>query len=154
MHVTASSVRVAVVRRILIINGANVPELMKDQEVKEKLEKGDKRRAGRLLSTFLREIAQEKITEIGGVPTAKIITKAHALANQIWDRALGNYQQVDKLGELKMLPPDKSMIELIFDRCEGRVGSEAEERDKDRTVPDRVSDANKQKILKIAQKAG
>ena len=123
---------------------------MKNQELNEKLEKGDKKRAGRLLSTFLREIAQEDISSIGGVPT-KTVTKAHALAKQIWDRALGNFQQVDKNGILRTPPPDKQMIELIFDRCEGRVGTDEEEKKKDTNVPDRVSDANKQKIIKLAQ---
>jgi len=107
------------------MNGAVVRQLMKKKDLKNKLEAGEKSRAGRLLSTFLREIAQEK-TEIlsveGGIP--KKVTKARALAAQIWRRALGTYTYVDPVTEvIKQPPPDKQMIELIFDRCEGKVGT-------------------------------
>lgn len=127
---------------------------MKNKELKQKLEAGDKQRAGRLLSTFLRAIAQEK-TEIlsveGGVP--KQVTKARALAAQIWRRALGTYTYVDPVTEVvKQPPPDKQMIELIFDRCEGRVGTHEEEKKKDASVPNKVSQANKDKLNKMAQK--
>ena len=127
---------------------------MKKKELKRESEAGNKQRAGRLLSTFLRAIAQEKVNIIdgeNGVP--KQITKARALADQIWHRALGTYTYVDPLTEaVKQPPPDKSMIELIFDRCEGRVGTVEEEVKKDASVPDKVSQANKDKINKLAQK--
>jgi len=136
------------------MNGAAVRQLMNKKELKQKLEAGEKSRAGRLLSTFLREIAQEK-TEIlsteGNVPGK--VTKARALAAQIWRRALGTYTYVDPVTDvIKQPPPDKQMIELIFDRCEGRVGTHEEEQKKDASVPDKVSQANKDKLNKLAQK--
>ena len=130
-----------------------MPQLMKKKELKTKLEAGDKKRAGRLLSTFLREIAQETITveNADGVP--KTVTKARALADQMWARALGVYTYIDPVTSvLKQPPPDKSMIELIFDRCEGKVGTHEEEKKKDASVPHKVSQANKDKLNKLAQK--
>lgn len=135
------------------MNGAAVRQLMKKKELKQKLEAGDKQRAGRLLSTFLREIAQEKINvaEEGEIP--KMVTKARVLADQMWARALGLYQYIDPVvGVIKQPPPDKQMIELIFDRCEGKVGTHEEEQKKDANVPDKVSQANKDKLNKLAQK--
>ncbi|KKN71211.1 hypothetical protein LCGC14_0422540 [marine sediment metagenome] len=139
---------------ILTMSGVGVEQRMKEKNLKDKLEAGDKKRAGRLLSTFLREIAQEK-TEIlsveGGVP--KQVTKARALAAQIWRRALGTYVYIDPVTDAtKQPPPDKQMIELIFDRCEGKVGTHDEEVKKDASVPDKVSQANKDKLNKMARK--
>ena len=139
---------------ILTMSGGDVVPRMKKKNLKDKLEAGDKKRAGRLLSTFLREIAQEK-TEIlsveGGVP--KQVTKARALAAQIWRRALGTYVYIDPVTDVtKQPPPDKQMIELIFDRCEGKVGTHDEEVKKDASVPDKISQANKENLNKLAQK--
>jgi hypothetical protein len=81
------------------------------------------------------------------------VTKARALAEQMWNRALGVYSYIDeKTGEVKTPPPDKSMIDILFDRCEGRVGTKEEEMKKDTSVPDKVSQANKDKLNKLAQK--
>jgi len=126
---------------------------MKNKDLKQKLEAGNKQRAGRLLSTFLRQIAQEKVNVAGGDEAPKTVTKARALADQIWARAFGTYSYWDPVKETMVTPaPDKSMIELIFDRCEGRVGTVEEEVKKDASVPDKVSQANKDKINKLAQK--
>lgn len=135
------------------MNGADVLLPMKKKDLQRKLEAGDKKRAGRLLSTFLREIAQEKIKVVGGEEAPKTVTKARALADNIWARALGIYSYYDTNGLLKIPPPDKQMIELIFDRCEGKVGTHEEEKKKDASVPDKVSQANKDKLNKIAQKS-
>ena len=126
---------------------------MKEKDLKRESEAGEKMRAGRLLSTFLRAIAQEKTTIVSGDEVPKQITKARALADQIWHRALGTYQYIDPLTDvIKQPPPDKQMIELIFDRCEGKVGTHDEEVKKDASVPDKVSQANKEKLNKLAQK--
>ena len=128
--------------------------LMKKKDLKQESEAGNKQRAGRLLSTFLRAIAQEKTTVVedeDGVP--KTVTKARALADQIWHRALGTFVFIDPVTQqIKQPPPDKAMIELIFDRCEGKVGTHEEEKKKDASVPDKVSQANKDKLNKLAQK--
>ena len=126
---------------------------MKKKKLEQELESGNKQRSGRLLSTFLRAIAQEKIKVISKDGMPREVTKARALAENMWNRALGVYSYVDeKTGEVKTPPPDKSMIDILFDRCEGRVGTHEEEVKKDASVPDKVSQANKEKLNKLAQK--
>ena len=136
------------------MSGADAGQRMKKKDLKNKLEAGEKSRAGRLLSTFLREIAQEKTEVMTADDEApKKVTKAKALAAQIWARALGTFVFLDPLTQqVKQPPPDKQMIELIFERCEGKVGTHDEEVKKDASVPDKVSQANKDKLNKLAQK--
>ena len=135
------------------MNGATVRQRMKKKDLKRESEAGEKARAGRLLSTFLRAIAQEKIKLVDKDGMPRTVTKARALAEQMWNRALGTHFYVDeKTGEIKNPPPDKSMIDILFDRCEGKVGTHEEEVKKDASVPDKVSQANKEKLNKLAQK--
>lgn len=119
--------------------------------VSDKLEAGDKRRAGKLLSTFVRQIAQEKIAVEVEEGESRMITKAEALARQIWQRALGRFKTVDpKTGKIASVPPDKDMIHLIFDRSEGRVGSFEDESKKAESIPDKISRINKRHLNKLA----
>ena len=137
----------------LTMSGAAVRQRMKEKDLKRESEAGEKARAGRLLSTFLRAIAQEKIKLVDKDGMPRTVTKARALAEQMWNRALGTHFYVDeKTGEIKNPPPDKSMIDILFDRCEGKVGTHEEEVKKDASVPDKVSQANKEKLNKLAQK--
>ncbi len=124
---------------------------------KKDKEAGDKSRAGVLLSSFIRIIAQEKILveeeELGKDP--KKITKAEALARQIWNRALGAYKTVDiKTGVIKHHAPDKDMITLIFDRMEGKAGSAEDTKQKSESVPARIGRQNKERLNKIANETG
>lgn len=114
---------------------------------KDKLEAGDKRRAGTLLSNFLRQIAQEKVAG-----EKEVMTKAEALARQIWNRALGRHAiGVDNdTGKIIYEKPDKSMIDIIFDRTEGRVGTFEEEKKKGEDIPSKVSRKNKARINKMS----
>jgi len=87
--------------------------------------KGAKIKAGKLLTTFLKEISNES-TELVIDPATgedKIVTKAEALAREIWKRALGYTSSEVKGSVLKETVhiPDKSMMVLIFDRLEGKV---------------------------------
>ena len=133
------------------MNGANASLLMKKKDLKREKEAGEKQRAGRLLSTFLRTIAQEKINVAADGEIPRMVTKARVLADQMWARALGLYQYIDPVTEVvKQPPPDKSMIELIFDRCEGKVGTHEEEKQKDANVPNKVSEIKKQHLNQLA----
>ena len=64
---------------------------MKGSEMPAKSKHGKKTKAGKLLTRFLEEIAEER-TELGEGDT--LITKAEALARIIWSRALG-YRELD-----------------------------------------------------------
>lgn len=119
---------------------------------KDKLETGDKKRAGRLLSNFIRQIAQEEIAVEVTSGESKMITKAEALARQIWDRALGKFvKHVDmESGAILYEAPDKAMVTLLFDRIEGKAGTIEDERKKNENIPSKVSRKNAARINKIA----
>ena len=111
---------------------------------------GDKRRAGVMLSTKLREILQEK-TELIDSPDGECLgTKAEALARLMVKLALG-YKEVDrKTGVEKTVGPDRGMIQLVWDRVEGRAAAANENLKKKRKLPAKVSDANKERTNRIA----
>ena len=104
---------------------------------------GAKMRAGILLSTYLRNIAQEE-TEFLELPDgSKMGTKAEALARLMFRMALGFKEEDVKTGEVKIHPPDRGMIGLIWDRIEGRAVPVTGNLAKKRTLPKRVSDENR-----------
>lgn len=122
------------------------------ETTEDKIEAGDKKRAGRLVSTFLRSVAQEKIAVEVTEGESKLITRAEALARQLWKMALGKFvKHVDmKTGTIYYEAPDKHAMDIVIDRMEGRVGTLEDEQNKDETIPDKISRKNKQKISKIA----
>ncbi len=125
------------------------PKPEKKKEKKQNSLIGDKSRAGRLLSSHLRKIAQEK-TELVGEPSDECIgTKAEALARLMWKMALGHTTKVhttDKGVIETVHAPDRGMIQLIWDRIEGRAVPVNEGLGKRRKLPAKVSDANKQRL--------
>ncbi len=111
---------------------------------------GDKRRAGIMLSTKLREILQEKTELVNGPDGECLGTKTEALARLMVKLALG-YKEVDiKTGLEKIFGPDRGMIQLIWDRVEGRASPANENLKKKRKLPAKVSDANKERTNRIA----
>lgn len=109
---------------------------------------GDKVRAGVMLSTKLREIAQEDTELISGPDGECLGTKAEALARLMWKMALG-YKETDiKAGVAveKIIAPDRGMIQLIWDRMEGRAAPVNDSLRKKRKLPKKVSDANKTRL--------
>jgi len=119
--------------------------------VKDKLEAGNKKRAGHLISSFIRSVAQEKVA---GEDT--VITRAEALARLLWDMALGRSKVVDvETGEIstEYSPPDKHAMDIIMDRMEGRVGTFEDEKKKSETITDRISRKNQVRINKLSKKS-
>jgi hypothetical protein len=112
----------------------------------------DKKRINRLITDFIKQVAIEEVC-IEDADTAEnvVITKAEALARQIWDRALGVYKELDlKTGKIKTPPPDKAMIQLIMDRMEGKVADAPKTKDKDaESIPDMISRKNKERLNKL-----
>lgn len=117
------------------------------KENKSLIELGSKKRAGHLLSSYIRAIAVEK-TEIVDVAIGPdeckkmIISKAEAMARDIWEQALTGTDKKLKLEYRK----------LILDRVEGKPGTEEELKDRDVSIPDKISDINKRKLNEIAKK--
>ncbi len=115
---------------------------------------GDKIRAGVVLSTKLREIAQEG-TEFDNRPDGGgMITKAEALARLMWKMALGHTTKVEVAdkGIIETIhAPDRGMIQLIWDRIEGRATPVNDNLHNKRKLPAKVSDANKDRLNNMAK---
>lgn len=118
------------------------------KENKELTELGNKQRAGQLISSYLRAIGTEK-TEVATVfidpdtGKKKIISKAEALAREMWQIVLDENADA----ELKF-----KYRKLILDRIEGRPGTEDELKDRDISIPDKISEINRAKLNAIAKK--
>lgn len=106
---------------------------------KEKFpELGDLARSGALVAGYLRAIGAEKdvIVECeGGKP--KLVSKAEALARDIWAKALNI--GVDENLCLKYR-------ELLLNRAEGRPGITGELGTQTIPIPDRISETNKKRL--------
>lgn len=89
--------------------------------------KGLKIKAGRMLSQYLKEMADEVTEFIPGDKDRedRWVTKGEALSRSIWKFALGWKEMVlnkkKNVVEEVIHKPDKSMIHMIFDRMEGKV---------------------------------
>ena len=112
---------------------------------------GDKARAGRMLSEFLRRIAQEK-TELANVDGDDIlVTKAEKMARNMFKIANGYTEHDIKKDKDIVHKPNAGMIALIFDRMEGRAAPTNLNEDKKRTLPKKVSAENKKRLNDLAQ---
>lgn len=121
-------------------------------------EMGKKARAGNLLSSYLRAIAQEMIVRDDlDAGESRSMSKAEALAYLIWNKALGFKEEI--AGEDGVMvtvehEPDKDMIKLVYDRMEGKVTNAEETSDRGQALPDKVSETNRDKLNKMAEKSG
>jgi adenylate kinase family enzyme len=77
--------------------------------------------AGKMLTKFLKEVADEETTVIiDGKP--HVVTKAEALARILWTMCLGGnmeYYAPDGTVKVRYYEPDKKTAEFIFNRTEG-----------------------------------
>ena len=118
--------------------------------------KTGKIRAGRILNTLLRKISEEPtefwadITESGD---DRFITKAEAMVRTVYKLALGyreEFETTDKDGCVvkgtRMVPPDRHMLAMIWDRMEGRVGTYEELNERKAKIADRVSEQGARRI--------
>jgi len=114
-------------------------------------ERGRKSKAGKLLSQYIREIAEEETETIKDADGTDVMaTKAEALARKIWHMALGykEYQGIgDKRCEINHLP-DRGMMAMILDRMEGRAPMIAAEGAGKMTAADKVSEQGAKRIAK------
>ena len=122
----------------------------KKKELKKNSLVGDKIRAGTLLSTHLRKIAQEPTEFIKESDGDRMGTKAEALARLMWKMALG-YTTTDVKTEKEIIHfPDRGMIQLIWDRVEGRATPVNDNLTKKRALPKKVSEESKRRLNNMA----
>jgi len=115
------------------------------------LERGHKQRAGRVLSEYLRAVAQE-ITEVvpddrpnPGPP--KLMSKAERLARWLWQKALPH-----KGNDGEIVEPNLDVVKLVLDRVEGKPGIQGEEKESEReTVPQKISRMNVDRLNAMAE---
>ena len=115
--------------------------------------KGAKQRAGLILSSMMRSIAEEE-TELGGTKIdPKMISKAEALARLVWNKALGYTDQRMIGSELVDVEhsPDRVYVGMLLDRLEGRVAAVEPGKKEKRTVADKIGDQNKKRLNTIAK---
>ena len=123
------------------------------KENKKPTIKGAKQRAGLILSSLLRSIAEE-VTELAVIDGEdKMVSKAEALARLTWKHALGfTEKRMNDSGiECEIIHlPDRIYATMLYDRLEGRVAAVDEGKKEKRTVADKVGDQNKKRLNKIA----
>lgn len=111
----------------------------------------------RELTNHLRELAAEVhdwIMEEDG--EGKVITKGEALANLLWERALGYDEvKIDDEGNEKRIrhEPAQWAIQLVYERLEGRAPQAVTEDETRRKAKDRVDELAKQRINALATAA-
>lgn len=117
--------------------------------------KGAKQRAGLILSSMLRNIAEEvtEMVTVDGVD--RMVSKAEALVRLGFKHALGFTEQKVVGGELTDIvhPPDRTWGAMLWDRMEGRVAAVEPGKKEKRTVADRVGDQNKKRLNAAAKRA-
>ena len=127
---------------------------------KDKLsDRGSKAKAGKLLSQYLRAIAQEETEFVkddnGG--DDRMATKAEKMARLMFEMALGfDYiedkfdVQGTKIGSVtRHAKPDKGMISLIYDRMEGKAPPMIGDGKAGFGVTDKVTEQGKKRINKL-----
>jgi len=118
--------------------------------------KGAKQRAGLILSSMMRSIAEE-VTEMVTVDgTDRMVSKAEALVRMTWKHALGFTEKRinDDGSETEIIHfPDRVYANMLYDRIEGKVAAVEPGKKEKRTIADRVGEQNKKRINAVAKKA-
>lgn len=118
--------------------------------------KNTKQRAGTILSSLLRNIAEEETEfhkDIDG--NDRMVTKAEALARLVWKKALGYTEKTINTDgqELETVHyPDRVYASMLFDRLEGRVAAVESGKKEQRSVADRVGEQSKKRINALTKK--
>lgn len=112
-----------------------------------------KQRAGLILSSLLRSIAEEVTETVIIDGEDKMVSKAEALARLTWKHALGfsEMKVIDNQLTEIVHSPDRIYVSMLYDRLEGRVAAVDEGKKEKRTVADRVGEQNKKRINAMAK---
>ncbi len=110
-------------------------------------------RAGRLLSKFIRQIAEETDFVLGkGGEDDRMVSKAEQLARKMWRIAEG-YEEViltaDGESRTVVHQPDHKMMTVLMDRIEGRCGTVQEDEVIRPTASSKITDQGKKRIAAI-----
>lgn len=115
----------------------------------KKPDKAHRIKAGQLLSKWLRQIAEEETEFIKDDGNDRMVTKAEAIARLIWKKALGySEKKINSKGVevTENHPPDRTMINLLLDRIEGRAPMSTDMGKKKQSIADKVSEQGAKRI--------
>lgn len=119
------------------------------KENKDMLERGERIRAGLIISKYLRAILQEK-TELVNVAIGpdkvkqKLVSKGEKIARDMVRLAMESEDSKEKLEYRK----------LVIERADGKAGTVQEALGEDeKSIPDRMSESNKMRLNRIANEA-
>lgn len=109
-----------------------------------------KTKAKRLITYFLREIAEEETETVHVEGEDRMVTKAESLARLMWKMALGYSEEKVTIDGVKTIEarPDKGMMAAIIDRTEGRAVPATGSGREPKPIAEKVSE---QGINRIAQ---
>ena len=108
-------------------------------------------KAGRMMSKFIRLIAEEETEFLPGEGSAddRMLTKAEMLVRKMWRIGLG-YKEIilTEDGGSKTIEhaPDLKMAAILMDRMEGRCGTVQEDEVERSTITSKISDQGKKRI--------
>ena len=110
---------------------------------------GKKLNATNTLTRYIRKLGEEMHTVNDEGET---LTRFQALAQLVWDRALGFTEEIPETGERVIHKPDKGFIGVIFDRTEGKVAQAAPVGGKKKaSLADRIGEQTKARLNRIAK---
>jgi len=117
--------------------------------------------AGMKLSKLIRQIGDET-TEVMGLDTDtgcnRVITKFEAMARTIWKLALG-YDEVTTIKDAKSgkittrkkpVKPDMACMQMIYDRIEGKIATNADSGKKKPPLSEKVGNQTKRRLNAMA----
>lgn len=133
------------------------------KENKNLLQRGEKIRAGLIISKYLRAVLQEK-TELVSVAVGpdkvkqKLVSKGEKIARDMIRLAMGIDRKVNNAGEIIDDGLDPKMTleyrKLVIERADGKAGTVQEALGEDeKSIPDRMSEENKMRMNRISQEA-
>ncbi len=114
--------------------------------------------AGKMLSRYIRMIAEEEtefVKDDDGVD--KMATKAEAMARNMWKIALGwtEYATAGDGGPPieTVHPPDLKMMQLLYDRMEGRAQTAAEDDSFRPSTAQKITEQGQRRIAQAGELA-
>jgi hypothetical protein len=111
---------------------------------------GRKLKATKTLTQLLRRLGDEAHTVDD---EGAVLTKFQALAKMIWDKALGYTEEIPETGESIIHKPDKSYVNTILERVDGKVApAVASDGKKKATLADRIGEQSKVRLNALAKK--
>ena len=114
---------------------------------------GARTKAGQILSGMIRDIMEEETEFIkDDEGNDRMATKAEALARTIVKRALG-YKEIVKnsvgVDEEIVHQPDRTYVQIVFDRVEGRVPQSLTEGEEKMTAAEKVTEQGVNRINSV-----